>query len=214
MARPHGKDRRAARRFRNENGMFLWQLLRHPSQVSAVVPSSRRLAEAMAASIPLGAVNVAEFGAGTGRLTRAILKRGVAPRDLHVFEINRAFAARLKAMFPGVTIHERPAQDLARAGLARLDAVVSGLPLLSMPEAVRDEIVAAALDRLEPGGVFVQFTYGLVSPLPEAILQRFGLSFRKSRRIWTNLPPATVYTYFRSHGGRMPSQRVTDLAIR
>lgn len=200
MTKPHGTDRHGSRRFRSEKSLFLWQLLRHPSQVSAVVPSSRKLAREMAAGIPEGAVHVAEFGAGTGRLTRAILKRGVEPRNLHVFEINAAFAARLKLMFPSVRIHERPAQDLSHLGLPPLDAVVSGLPLLSMPEAVRDEIVATALEHLAPAGVFVQFTYGLMSPAPEALLRRFGFDYRRSRRIWSNIPPATVYTYFRSGG--------------
>jgi len=202
MSKPRNKDRRGpvAGRFRSEKGLFLWQLLRNPSQVSAVAPSSRRLAREMAASVPIGAECVAELGAGTGRLTRAILKRGVAPRNLHVFEINPTFAARLRVTFPGVRIHEGPAQDLARNGPTQLDAVVSGLPLLSMPEAVRTEIVAAAFGKLGPTGVFVQFTYGAVSPVPDAILQCYGLTYRRSRRIWTNLPPATVYTYFRSHG--------------
>lgn len=185
------------RSLRSENGLFLWELLRNPAQVSAVVPSSRRLAREMAANVPPGAVFVAEFGAGTGRVTRALLKRGIAPRNLYVFEINAAFSARLRSGFPGVRIHEGPAQDLVRVGPARLDAVVSGLPLLSMPESVRSDIVVAAFAKLSPAGVFVQFTYGPVSPMPESVLRRFDLTYRASRRIWTNVPPATVYTYFR-----------------
>ncbi len=43
-------------------------------------------------------------------------------------------------------------------------------------------------------GVFVQFTYGLVSPIPrEACVGRYAA--HAGAPIWLNLPPARVWTY-------------------
>jgi phosphatidylethanolamine/phosphatidyl-N-methylethanolamine N-methyltransferase len=45
-----------------------------------------------------------------------------------------------------------------------------------------------------PSGVFVQFTYGLLSPIPrQACANRY--SAVRSRPILLNLPPAFVWTY-------------------
>ena len=45
-----------------------------------------------------------------------------------------------------------------------------------------------------PDGVFVQFTYGLLSPIPrEACAGRYAA--QGGAPIWRNLPPARVWTY-------------------
>lgn len=69
---------------------FLRTLVREPLSVGAVAPSSRRLADHMAADIVPGS-RVIELGAGTGAVTRAILDSGVAAADLLVIEQNEAF---------------------------------------------------------------------------------------------------------------------------
>ncbi len=120
--------------------LFLGQLLRNPREISAVVPSSRALATAMAAGLTPGHGPVAEFGPGTGRITRGIIARGIAPEDLTLYEMNAASCGRLRQSFPGVHVVNRPAQQAARDFDGTLAAVVSGLPLLSMPEAVQNEI--------------------------------------------------------------------------
>jgi hypothetical protein len=120
--------------------LFFRELLLRPRQISAVAPSSAVLARAMAAPLRPGFGTVVEVGPGTGSLTRAILQRGIAPSDLTLFEMNPTFAGALRAAFPGVTVHAAPAQampDLVAPGVA---AVVSGLPLLSMPERLRGAV--------------------------------------------------------------------------
>ena len=58
-------------------------------------------------------------------------------------------------------------------------------------------------------GVFVQFTYGLVSPIPRDVLaDRY--SARRGRPIWANLPPARVWTYRLEAAGREPAERRGD----
>ncbi len=153
----------------------------------------------MAAPLVAG-MKVAEFGPGTGALTAGILGR-VPARDVTLFEMNAEFAAHLAAALPGVTVYNAPAQQIGRLGGHDFDAVVSGLPLLSMPEALREEIYAAAFHALKPGGFVVQFTYGPRAPLPAALREKLGLAEATGPRIWLNLPPARVYIYSRAADG-------------
>lgn len=177
--------------------LFFRQLLRNPRQVSAIAPSSRHLGRAMAAGLGPPTGRVVEFGPGTGSLTRAILARGVAPADLTLFELDATFATALRGRFPGVAIHNAPADrapDLIAPGVG---AVVSGLPLLSMPEPVCAAIVGAAFRLLAPGAPFIQFTYGSKPSVPAAIIADLGLRVERRALVLLNLPPARVYRFTR-----------------
>lgn len=181
-----------------ELGAFTGQLLRRPRQVSALAPSSQRLCALMAAQLPVWARRVAEFGPGTGNVTGEILKRGIAPADLFLYEINPTFCDILRERHPGAAVFSEPAEALSRTGPDALDAVVSGLPLLSMSPTQQAVILGAAFSRLVPDGVYIQFTYGVFPPLRASIASRLGLEFTRTARVWRNLPPAVVYIYRRT----------------
>ncbi len=173
--------------------LFLRQLIRRPAEVVALSPSSAELARAMAAGLSPASGPVAELGAGTGKLTRAILDRGVAPADLTLFERNSEFCDHLRATFAGVRVLNQGAETLGSACAPGLGAVISGLPLLSMPNAVQSAILQGAFALLRPGGSFVQFTYGPRPPVAEAVRIVLGLTARRGEMVWGNLPPARVY---------------------
>jgi phospholipid N-methyltransferase len=88
------------------------------------------------------------------------------------------------------------------AALGKARAVVSGLPLLSMPPARRAAILAGAFAALAPSGVFVQFTYGFASPVPRRELVALGLQPLRRDFTWRNLPPATVWLFVRADSAR------------
>jgi phosphatidylethanolamine/phosphatidyl-N-methylethanolamine N-methyltransferase len=178
--------------------LFTRRLLNNPRRVSAVAPSSRALARAMVEGIGPATGRVVEFGPGTGRFTEALLKAGVLPRNLTLFELDPAFVPHLRARFPGVEVRLAGADTAADHVKPGVGAVVSGLPLLSMPDAVRAAILTAAFDILAPGAPFVQFTYGPRAPVPEATLSRLGLKAVGGRKVWANLPPARVYRFQRA----------------
>jgi phosphatidylethanolamine/phosphatidyl-N-methylethanolamine N-methyltransferase len=180
---------------RNDLGLFLGQVLKNPRQISAVVPSSAALAQEMVRTIGIGNGPVAEFGPGTGRITKAILARGISPADLILFEMNEAFCETLRQRFPGVTVRNEPAQSIAAAAGGPFGAIVSGLPLLSFSDRLQAEIVSAAFRALRPDGVFVQFTYGMKSPLAPGIIKGQALMIEPGPVIWGNLPPARVFRY-------------------
>ena len=114
------------------------------------------------------------------------------------YDEDEEFVAYLRQKFPAVTIHQLPAQEAARLVPAGVSTVISGLPLLSMPEDVRQGIVSAAFAILAPRGRYVQFTYGPRPPLPPETIAALGLTVNKGHKVWANLPPATVYRFRRA----------------
>ena len=164
-------------------------------------PSSRALAERMAARVPLPGEDgvVVELGPGTGVVTRALLARGIEPDRLACLEYAPEFCALLKALFPAVHVIRgdayRPGEDLDRWLDGRpLAAVVSSLPLMARPEEERAGALKAWLDRLPVGAPFVQFTYSPALPVrPE----RVDAQVETSPWVKLNIPPARVVTYRR-----------------
>ncbi|MDM7931915.1 methyltransferase type 12 [Tabrizicola sp.] len=177
--------------------LFRRRLLQNPKQVSALAPSSRYLARAMADGLGPRTGRVVEFGPGTGRLTRAILDAGVPARLLDLFELDNDFVRHLHQQFPGVAVHHLGADRADEVVAPGVGAVVSGLPLLSMPASVREAIVSAAFRILAPGAPLIQFTYGPSPPLPPESIENLGLMVEPGKKIWLNLPPARVYRFYK-----------------
>lgn len=178
---------------------FLKTLFENPRLTGAVAPSGRFLARAMARFVdPNGDGLVVELGPGTGPVTRALMERGVAPERLVLVEYDSGFCQLLAQRFGAVRVIQGDAYDLPRT-LAGLDgrpiaAVVSSLPLLNQPPPLRAKLIAEAFALMGPKGLFVQFTYGLASPIArEVCAGRY--SAHCSAPIWRNLPPARVWTY-------------------
>lgn len=176
--------------------LFFRQLVSRPIEISAIAPSSRYLARAMAKELGPQTGKVVEFGPGTGRLTQGILDRGVAPKDLSLYEMNPDFVSHLRGKFPGVAVHLAPAQTCVEQE-KDIGAVISGLPLLSMPEALRMEIVGSAFKILRPDGIYVQFTYGPRPALTDAEIETLGLTWKKTAFVALNFPPARVHVFRR-----------------
>lgn len=177
--------------------LFFRQLLSKPKQISAISPSSPWLARAVAKGLGPDTGKVVEFGPGTGALTRGILAAGVAARDLTVFEMDADFVQHLAKSFPGITIHNTGAQLAPRFMARDIAAVISGLPLLSMPAELRMSIVGAAFQILQPGGRYVQFTYGARPALTLEQMNTLGITVDSGVKVWANLPPARVFTFRR-----------------
>lgn len=116
-----------------------------------VCPSGMPLARSMAAFAPRkGDGLVVELGAGTGTVTRQLLDAGIAPRRLVVVEQSPVMVSLLRERFPQLAILEADARWLADC-LPRdrqVDCIVSSLPLLSLNERVRNQIISAMFEVL------------------------------------------------------------------
>jgi len=198
----------------NRNWVFFRQWLRSPLKTASVVPSSPRLGRAMAEALPLGVRRVVELGAGTGAITRALIRYKVQPENLLVLELNADLCRDLRVDFPDSQVvcgdaRELPALLSATPGFedAKTDAVVSSLGFLSMPPPLIEEIIAASFRCLPPNGVFVQFTYGPKCPVRSSLLRRLGLRAERVDFTLLNLPPASVYVLRRGmHRGSLPER--------
>lgn len=176
--------------------VFLGEMIRNPDEVRAIAPSSTGAARLMSAGVELVSGPIVEIGPGTGAFTRAILARGIAPERLTLLELNPRFCDDLREKFPGVTVLNRPAEDICDMGLCNVGAVISGVPVLARPELQR-AVVGRAFEVMAPHGFFTQITYAASSPVTPDMQRELGLVTIKRGTIWANLPPARVFEYSR-----------------
>src|SRR5580693_6893959 len=89
----------------NATGLFLQELVNCPRQVGAILPSSKKLAVAMARWLPLDSNAYAlELGPGTGSVTEALLERGLPEDRLIAIEQSPKMADLLRSRFPRAKI--------------------------------------------------------------------------------------------------------------
>lgn len=184
---------------------FLARFAARPTQVGALFPSSRELAEAMLEGIELKSGDIViEFGPGTGAFTEAVLER--LPEGAKYLGIERDphFHGHLEERFPGIDFHHGSAEELpgllSHRGWEKPRLILSGLPFASMPLEIQELILTATRDTLHEEGEFRTFTYPVCWYLSGSMrfrkvaLNHFG-EHRKSRTIHKNIPPAKVLSY-------------------
>lgn len=186
-------------RFTDE-ARFIKAWFENPVTTGAVAPSGRFLSRAMARYVNVASSGpVIELGPGTGPVTQALLQRGVDPSRLILVEYDPAFCRLLERRFPGVRVVQGDAYNLRQTLAGVLDApaaaIVSSLPLLNRPEPSRIALLADAFNLLAPDGMFVQFTYGMISPIPRKGAAGLTFTAEASQPVWLNLPPARVWCY-------------------
>jgi phosphatidylethanolamine/phosphatidyl-N-methylethanolamine N-methyltransferase len=176
---------------------FLKSLWDRPAMTGAVAPSSAALARKMASYVdPNDRLPVIELGPGTGVVTRALLERGVKPSRIIAIEYSPEFCRLLRERFPGVTVIEGDAFDLAgtlpKGKADRVSAVVSSLPLPARSVEERQALILSGLSRMAKGKAFIQFSYLRKGPVP---LVPGGFTAEISSWVWLNIPPARVWLY-------------------
>ncbi len=166
------------------NLRFARQFLLHPKQLGTLVQSGRMLANRMADEVE-GCVQVVELGAGTGPVTREILRRLPESASLTCFEINREFCRCLESIDdPRLRVVNDDAAKCERY-VDRADCVVSGLPLTLFDGRAREAILAIA----RRSGRFIQLQY--TTALSRDIRRHF--SDVRLKFVPLNFPPAFLY---------------------
>ena len=176
--------------------VFFGEMMRRPTEVVAIAPSSAAVARRMTEGMDKVKGPIVEIGPGTGSFTKAILAQGVAPERLTLMEMNPRFCETLREKFPGVTVLNRPAQDIELIGLRDIGAVISGVPVLARPQIQRD-VVGRAFRVMAPDGIFTQITYSTNAPISDEMQAELGVSAEKRATVWANLPPARVFVFRR-----------------
>lgn len=183
-------------------GLF-GSFLRHPGQIGALCPSSRRLSRAMVSGVGVeNASIVAELGPGTGVITREIRAAMPSGAKLLAVEVDPELSQTLTGEFPDAIICTGCASKLpvflADNHLPRADAVISGLPWAVFPDELQEKILSGVLEGLAENGWFTTFAYlqGLLLPAARRFRSRLERKFTEvdvSRVVWCNLPPAVIY---------------------
>ena len=171
-----------------------------PKAVGSIIPTSSVTARRMASVIDTDSgLPVLEVGPGTGVITKAILERGVKPRDLFAVEYSHDFVLHLRRHYPDVNVIEGDGFNLDETlGERRntvFDCVISGVPLLNFPVARRVAYLEHLLKRIPQGRPVVQLTYGPKSPVPPGLgdytVEHFHFVLR-------NIPPTQLWLYRRA----------------
>ena len=186
---------------RAEGPLLFWgRSLQNFRQICSLFPSSPFVGRAMSWAIAdRPAPHVVELGAGTGAVTRQLINYGVTPEQLTLLEIDAKLGGHLRRSFPELDVIISPAQQLAKLWCERngppIGAVVSTMPMRLFSKKTILSIMRNSLSVLEPGGVFVQFTYRQKSPVPQRICDALELQGERYCRVWINLPPAGIWVY-------------------
>ena len=182
-----------------EGELFFRQWLRSPKSMGSVIPSSRHLARAVAGQVAWQPGQyVVELGGGTGAISQGLIDRGV-PRDrLVVIELDGPLYGFLKERLPGCLVIQGDAtrldEILPRHGVGEVGTVISGLPMVGMPQSFQRAIIDKGFKVVRPGGFMLQYSYSPIAPIPAA---RFGIEARIARFVALNVPPAFVWKYTR-----------------
>jgi phosphatidylethanolamine/phosphatidyl-N-methylethanolamine N-methyltransferase len=179
----------------------LW--LQKPLGIAAASPSGAHLADSVARFVDLSRPGpVLELGAGTGSLTRGLIRAGCPPQRIIALEREPRLARVLRREFPAMTVIEGDAtriDEYLPASAGRLCAAVSSLPLKWFSASRQAAVVVPCLDRLGPEGRFLQITNAFTSPLA---IDELGLAGCEVARVWLNLPPAQLWSYARRASSR------------
>ncbi|MFA5292357.1 MAG: SAM-dependent methyltransferase [Phycisphaerae bacterium] len=163
---------------------FIREFLKNPKEVGAVAESSPFLARKMAQHIGQ-AINIVEFGPGTGSVTTEILRHMPKNSRLTCLEINPNFCERLRKIKDSrLKIVNDDIQNCSRY-VERPDCILSGLPLANFNNSEKEKIFALT----SKSQTYIQFQY---NPFLRPKLKRYFKDV-KVKFVPLNIPPAFVY---------------------
>jgi phosphatidylethanolamine/phosphatidyl-N-methylethanolamine N-methyltransferase len=181
----------------NDTTLFLQEWLANPKGTGSVVPSSKRLAAAMARWLPENRESfVLELGPGTGVVTEALIEHGLREEKLVAIERNPKLADLLRKRFPKAQIICGDAWQmdtlLRLRGIENVGAIMSSLPLLCFSVEEAEALAQKIRAVLEPNGNWVQYSYGIHKLKPRGAS---SFQLHASKIVWLNLPPARVSVF-------------------
>jgi len=181
----------------NEYKLFIKNFIDQPKLIGSIAPSSKFLCSSMLKGIDFKRAKcIVEYGAGTGRFTKEIIKRKNQDTLFLSFELN-------KSLFENLAKHEDKENNvyiindsaefvkryLKNIGGERIDYVVSGLPFTVLPKDMAHRIMNHTFDILKDQGEFRTFQYSTyyLKPMKD-LFPSVNMGFQM-----LNIPPAFIY---------------------
>jgi phospholipid N-methyltransferase len=176
--------------------LFARNFFRHPRMLGSIVPSSRFLIKQLLEPINWKRARViVEYGPGVGGITAEVLRRMRPDGALIAIEMNPDFVTYLRGSMNDARLHvvegsAESVQDiLGRLGFSRADYIISGIPFSTIPAPVRERILRATHDVLEPGGAFLVYQFS--TRVLQDLKRVFGYVGRKFQPL--NVLPAHLF---------------------
>ena len=183
---------------------YIKQFLRDPKSTGSITPSNEELSELVTETARLGEMGtVVELGPGTGVFTEKILEKKNPDALFFAIEINPEFYEATKSRCPSATVYKDSAENmrkyLERHGKDSCDCIISSLPWAVFDHGTQDRLLDVIWDVLRPGGKMITFSYSISMMVPNArrfrsILRSRFSNVAKSKTVWSNFPPAFVYS--------------------
>ncbi len=182
------------------NNLFLlWkQILKNPRELGTVAPSSPYLAKCVVAAANINKQqHVVEVGAGTGPITRHIIKE-VTPEQFCIVEPNPEMLGTLKEEYPSAHHSAEYVQELETVvqglGWSKVDVVVSSLPWSIFPKPAVVSGLEAIHSVLTPNGKVLTLVYSHAQYFPSSLylehqFNRYFEHVYRTRTTWRNVPP-------------------------
>ncbi len=176
--------------------LMIREMIRDYNNTGALCPSSDALSNEMVSALSEDIMRkgiFVELGAGTGSVTSALLRHGMPPERLFVVERSKDLADCLKKRFPQANILCCGAEEIRPyLGGQKVSAIISSLPFRCLPIETSVSVMALIEEILEPGGLYIQYTYSLRGRVPFVPDSFCRL---KTKFVLCNIPPAFVAVY-------------------
>ncbi|MCY3986761.1 MAG: methyltransferase domain-containing protein [Candidatus Dadabacteria bacterium] len=183
---------------------YIKQFLKNPKNTGSLTPSNEELSELVTDTAELGEMGtVVELGSGTGVFTEKILKKKNPEALFFAIEINPEFCEATRSRCPSATVYMDSAENmkkyLEQHGKNSCDCIISSLPWAVFDHRTQDKLLNTIWKVLRPGGRMITFSYSISMMVPNArrfrsILRNRFTSVVKSKTVWSNFPPAFVYS--------------------
>jgi phosphatidylethanolamine/phosphatidyl-N-methylethanolamine N-methyltransferase len=204
------------------NAKFVFEFIKHPTTVGAILPSSSSLAKEIVGEIPkdLKAEKrlILEVGPGTGIFTDKIIQRMNPSDELHLVEFDAEFCKQLKAKYqhvPNVKIFECSILDYQLSGNRKYDFIVSGLPLNAFSNEFVDDVFKKFEEVATQNTKLSYFEYLVLPDIKklfsnaqkranmDLILNAKNAFYQKHKykksKVFLNVPPANVVHHCINH---------------
>ena len=198
----------------------LLYFLKDLKQVGAIAPSSKFLAKDLVSQLKKRLTNnnctplkILEIGAGTGPLTKQIIKH-LRPKDhLDIVEIHKKFFQIVKTKYRLPNVQAHHSDILQFEPNFQYDFIFSSLPYENMPEEVSRRIWEKKLSFCSDNAYISYFKYlkfrDFKSDFEEKVVEKYG---QDKKFVFLNLPPAKVYTLEVNHGNAIAAAENVNVA--
>ncbi|MDD9195967.1 hypothetical protein PVK62_08995 [Aliivibrio sp. S3MY1] len=171
---------------------MLIEFLRNPKNTGSVIPSSRFLVNEMLSHISKEDTLI-ELGAGTGVITKKLASIE-SVKTIYTYENNDIYHRALKNIDKTICLSNLFTMKEQHKN-QKIKTIISSIPFVNFSIESRNQALNDISKILDDDGLFIQYTYRNRCPFGDKYLCKNNLKIKNVKKIWLNIPPATVFVY-------------------